>query len=179
LRPPDLAVAHPHPQQEQHVRFGPLRSSGRAGDALEFLGYDLGFLHTDDLPLLQVTYYWRVSDPRIARQARVWVLFTDAAGGYRQREPGSPEFPNIHPLAYGLGPRAGNLPGVLQETYTLSVPPPEWNQRLHVRIAVEAGGQFLPRRAHRSPWAEIGELRYDPARERLPWVTATGPLGRR
>ena len=86
---------------------------------------------------------------------------------------------NIHPLAYGLGPRAGNLPGVLQETYTLSVPPPEWNQRLHVRIAVEAGGQFLPRRAHRSPWAEIGELRYDPARERLPWVTATGPLGRR
>ena len=108
----------------------------------------------------------------------MWVLFTDGAGRYRQTEIGNPEFHNIHPLAYGLGPRAGNLPPVLQETFTLSVPPTEWNKRLHVRIAVEAGGQFLPRRAGRSPWAEIGELSFDPMREGLLRVAAAGPLGR-
>ena len=177
LRPPGLAVARPHPQHEQRIPFGPPRPKGAPGDALEFLGYDLTSLHTDDLPLLQINYYWRVSDPGIARQARVWVLFTDAAGRYQQGETGSPVFHNIHPLAYGLGARVGSLPAVLRETYTLSVPPSEWNKALHLRIAVEAGGQFLPRRADRSPWAEIGELSFDPAKEGLLRVAAAGSLG--
>src|SRR5205809_1121768 len=82
--PPRRAVAAPHPQQAQRVHFGPPRPKGGPRGALEFLRHDLTPLPTDDLPLLRITYYWRVSDPRIARQARVWVLFTDAAGGYRQ-----------------------------------------------------------------------------------------------
>ena len=153
-----MAVTDPQPQRREHVAFGPLRPGGDRGDDLELLGYDMRPLRRDGLPLLQMTYYWRLHDPAAARPATVWVLFTDAEGNYRRKEDGTPEFHNIHPLAYGLGQESVKLPHTLQETFTLSIPPDEWNQPLQIRLAVLLHGRFLPIRSARSPWAEIGDL---------------------
>jgi hypothetical protein len=175
LRPPQLGVAHPHPQHVQRLCFGTASKEG-AGASLEFLGYDLGSVATDDLPLLRITYYWRINNPQTPGQARVWVIFTDQAGGYRQGENGYPEFHNIHPLAYGLGSKHEHVPESIEETYTLSVPPADWNRPLHVRVAVESGGRFLPWSGHTSNWAEIGQLNYEPTTLRLPQLAAARPL---
>jgi Protein of unknown function (DUF2723) len=172
-RPPGLMASDPLPQRPVHIAFGPLRPRG-AGDGdrgglsgnspffphacLELLGYEVHPLRQDRLPLLRITYYWRLNDLAAARRARVWVLFTDAGGSYRCQKDGTPEFHNNHPLAYGLGERSVSLPHVLRETFTLYVPPEDWNQRLHVRLAVALNGRFLPARSHASPWVDIGEL---------------------
>jgi hypothetical protein len=105
-----------------------------------------------------LSYYWRVKNPETVRPAKVWVLFTDAAGSYRRKADGSPEFHNIHPFAYGTGAAMKPLPRTLCETFDLYVPPHEWNQRLYMRLAVAVGTGFLPTGAGRSPWVEMGEL---------------------
>src|SRR5947199_361716 len=81
--------------------------------------------------------------PELARQATVWVLFTAADGSYFKMPDGSPEFHNIHPLAYGLGQQHAALPDILQETYELYVPPRQWRQPLHMRLAVAVAGRLL------------------------------------
>jgi 4-amino-4-deoxy-L-arabinose transferase-like glycosyltransferase len=157
-RPPEITATDPHPERRERIAFGPLRPGGGQGDDLELLGYDIRPLRRDGLPLLQMTYYWRLNNPAAARAATVWVLFTDSAGNYQRQDDGTPEFHNIHPLAYGLGAGAVKLPPMLEETFTLSVPPSEWHQALRIRMAVLLHGRFLPIRSTRSPWAEIGDL---------------------
>src|SRR5262249_44391118 len=96
---------------------------------------------------------------------RVWVLFTDSAGNYQRKEDGSPQFHNIHPLAYGLGSALPRLPGVLRETYRVYTPPGVPAQPWHVRIAVARGEQFLTNRAGETPWVELGELSWPQIRK--------------
>ena len=73
------------------------------------------------IPWLRVSYYWRVNNQALARPAKVWVIFTDPAGNYRRKADGSPEFHNIHPLAYGAGLGTKDLPRLLRETFDIYV----------------------------------------------------------
>jgi 4-amino-4-deoxy-L-arabinose transferase-like glycosyltransferase len=179
-RSPKITAADPHPQRPERIAFGPLRPGGARCDDLELLGYDAQPLRRGGVPLLEMTYYWRLNDPAAARPATVWVLFTDADGNYQRKEDGSPEFHNIHPLAYGLGQNSVKLPRLLRETYTLSIPPAEWNQPLQIRLAVLLHGRFLPTRSTDSPWAEIGNLppaARDKRPRRLASAAASGDRG--
>jgi hypothetical protein len=161
-RAPRLAVAEPHPERPKQVAFGPSRPNGGVENGLEFLGCDVKPHRQDGIPWLHVNYYWRVLDQAMARPAKVWVIFTDADGNYRRKSDGSPEFHNIHPLAYGLGLGKDDLPPVLRESFEIYVPPQEWNKRLHMRIAVALGENFLPTSQGRDPWVELGEMPVPP-----------------
>ena len=110
------------------------------------------------MPWLRVSYFWRVNNQALARPARVWVIFTEAGGQYRLKADRSPEFHNIHPLAYGAGLGTHELPSTLRESFNIYVPPGEWNKRLHMRLAVALGQVFLPTSAGRDPWVDLGEL---------------------
>ena len=158
-RPPPLAVARPHPARERRIRFCAQPPGG--GAALELLGCDIDSRRSGGVPLLQMTYYWRLNKPPV-RPAVVCVLFTDAAGNYQRKPDGSPEFQNIHPLAYGLGQRSAKLLRTLRETFTLYVPPGEWDQPLHVRLAVAQDGKFLSTGTGSTPWVDLGELEEGP-----------------
>ena len=173
-RPPPLAVPRPRPQRGQRIRFCAQRPGG--GAELELLGYDINSWHSGGVPLLQTTYYWRVNEPPV-RPTTVWVLFTDAMGNYQRKEDGSPEFQNIHPLAYGLWQRSAKLPWTLGETFTLYVPPGEWDKPLHMRLAVAQGGKFLSSATDSNPWVDMGELCVAGAGDRLPRIASAGPLG--
>jgi hypothetical protein len=157
-RSPRMAVADPRPQRERRVRFGRPREHGRVGDVVEFLGYDAAPLSKGEQPWLRMSYYWRVRDPARARSARVWVVFTDPEGNYRRKADGSPEFHNIHPLAYGLGSATRRLPATLRESFDVYVPPADWNQPLQMRIAVALDEKFLPTGPDGNPWVEMGDL---------------------
>jgi hypothetical protein len=156
--PPPLGVVSPRPQQPLAARFGPRSADGSIGGGLELLGYDLEPRQQRGIPWVRMSYYWRIKDPAVARQATVWVLFTDAAGQYLKMPDGSPEFHNVHPLAYGLGQQQARLPGTLKETYELYVPPRQWRQPLRIRVAVAVGGQLLMTGPEGSQWVELGEL---------------------
>ena len=104
-------------------------------------------------------YYWQVNNEALARPAKVWVIFTDTSGNYRQKADGSPEFHNIHPLAYGAGlGDQGVAAHLLRETFDMYVPPVEWNKPLHMRLAVRLGEAFLPTGHERDPWVEMGAI---------------------
>jgi hypothetical protein len=156
-RGPRLAVEGPRPQRQMRVKFG-RQKDGRLRDVVEFLGYDVEPLSKGEQPWLRMSYYWQVHDPALARSARVWVVFTDADGNYRQKADGSPEFHNIHPFAYGVGSPTRKLPKTLGERFDVYVPPSQWNQRLQMRIAVALDEKFLPTGSDGSTWAELGEL---------------------
>jgi hypothetical protein len=47
---------------------------------------------------------------------------------------------------------------MLEESYTLYIPPGEWDDSLHVRVAVAVGGHFLTCGPHGAQWAELGRL---------------------
>jgi hypothetical protein len=104
-----------------------------------------------------MTYYWRVDESPV-RPTTVCVLFTDAVGNYQRKPDGSPEFQNIHPLAYGLGQRSVKLPRTLRETFTLYVPTGEWDTPLHMRLAVAQDGKFLSTGTGSTPWVDVGEV---------------------
>jgi Protein of unknown function (DUF2723) len=157
-RGPQLAVAEPRPRRERRVSFALRPPDGRTESALELLGYDVQSLSKGEQPWLRVSYYWRIRKPALARSARVWVVFTDPDGNYRRKADGSPEFHNIHSLAYGVGEGTRQLPKILCETYDIYVPPDEWNQRLRMRLAVALGERFLTTGGSGSPWVEMGEL---------------------
>lgn len=157
-RSPRMAVADPRPQRERRVRFGRPEKDGPIGDVVEFLGYDAAPLSKGEQPWLRMSYYWRVHDPARARSARVWVVFTDPEGNYRRKADGSPEFHNIHPLAYGLGSATRRLPATLRESFDVYVPPADWNQPLQMRIAVALDEKFLPAGPDGNPWVEMGDL---------------------
>ena len=175
-RPPAITAAAPHPQRPERIAFGPLRPGRARRDDLELLGYDVQPLRRGGVPLLQMTYYWRLNDPAAARPATVWVLFTDADGNYQRKEDGTPEFHNIHPLAYGLGQKSVKLPRLLRERFTLSIPPNEWNRPLQIRLAVLLHGRFLPTRSTHSPWAEIGDLPPPAPGKRPRRIASAAPL---
>jgi hypothetical protein len=162
---PRLAVVDPRPQRKQRATFGLRRPDGTVGNDLELLGYDVKPLRKGNVPWLRVSYYWRVNDQATARPAKVWVLFTDVNGDYRKKKDGTPEFHNIHPLAYGAGLGSKDLPRTLRESFDLYVPPQQWNQRLHMRIAVAVGEKFLPSGGAPSHWVEMGEIPPAPAVE--------------
>jgi hypothetical protein len=130
-RAPQLAVTAPRPQRPKRIRFGQRRPDGGVEDDLDFLGCDVKAVRKGGVPWLRVSYYWRVHNQALARPAKVWVVFTDPAGGYRHKADGSPEFQNIHPLGYGAGLGAQPLPSTLRETFNIYVPPNQRNQRLH------------------------------------------------
>ena len=132
--------------------------SGEVSDDLELLGCDVDPAWKEGVPWLRVSYYWRVNNQALARPAKVWVIFTDASGNYRRKADGSPEFHNIHPLAYGTGLGTKDLPRLLRETFEIYVPPAEWNKPLHMRLAVALGETFLPTGHDRNPWVEMGAL---------------------
>jgi len=155
---PPLAVAAPRPQRVKRIRFGLRRPDGEVENDLEFLGDDVAAVRKGGVPWLRVSYFWRVNNQALARPARVWVIFTDAAGHYRRKADRSPEFQNIHPLAYGAGLGTHELPSTLRESFNIYVPPGEWNKRLHMRLAVALGQVFLPTSAGRDPWVDLGEL---------------------
>ena len=156
-RPP-LAVERPSPLVRSAVPFGRRRAAGAPEPGLELLGYDAQPYRRGGLPWLRVSYYWPVHNQALARLARVWVLFTDDAANYRRQADGSPEFENIHPLAYGTGSPAAPLPGTLRETYDLYVPPGERNRSLRLRIAVADGETFLASGAASRTWVELGKV---------------------
>jgi hypothetical protein len=157
-RAPQLAVTAPRPQRPKRIRFGQRRPDGGVEDDLDFLGCDVKAVRKGGVPWLRVSYYWRVHNQALARPAKVWVVFTDPAGGYRHKADGSPEFQNIHPLGYGAGLGAQPLPSTLRETFNIYVPPNQWNQRLHMRLAVALGELFLPTSLGRDPWVDLGEV---------------------
>ena len=97
-------------------------------------------------------------DPRLQSMRGIFV----AAGPHLKRGLVAPEFQNIHPLAYGLGQNSEKLPRTLRETFTLYVPPGEWDQPLHVRLAVAQGGKLLPSGTGSTPWVDLGELEERP-----------------
>jgi hypothetical protein len=141
-----------------HVQFRNRGATGSERSPVDLLGYELTPSPASGVPAFRVSYYWHVNDPTTARSARVWVLFTDADGNYRKKDDGSPEFHNIHPLAYGQLTRSWPTRRMLAETYSLYVPPGEWNDSLHVRVAVAVGGRFLTCGPHGAQWAELGRL---------------------
>ena len=155
---PNLAITHPYPRRRQRACFGLRRPDGSVENDLEFLGCDLQPLRRAGAPWLRASYYWKVSNQAVARRATIWIMFTDAAGQYPRTADGSPEFHNIHPLAYGVGQRQPALPATLRETFDLYVPPREWNQPLHVRLAIALDRQILSAAGYSTPWVEIGEL---------------------
>ena len=88
----------------------------------------------------------------------MWVLFTTADGSYLKMPDGSPEFNNIHPLVYGLGQQRYPLPRIVEETYTLYVPPRQWGAPLRIRMAVAVGGRLLRCGTGHGHWVDLGEL---------------------
>jgi hypothetical protein len=157
-RGPQLAVRDPRPERPTHARFGPRQPDGRVENGVELLGCDVEGRRQENIPWLRVSYYWRVHNQALARPAKVWVLFTDAEGNYQRKADGSPEFHNIHPLAYGMGLGSQPLPPVLKETFDIYIPPQQWNQRLHMRIALALGEKFLPTEKSKDHWVELGEV---------------------
>jgi hypothetical protein len=155
---PPLAVSAPHPQYPRRIRFGPRGPYGRTPNALEFLGFDLHAVRKVAGPWLRVNYYWHVGDQAVARPATVWVMFTDATGFCDRMADGTPEFHNIHPLAYGVGERQPRLPLTLRETYDLFVPPRQRNKPLHMRLAVAIGDKFLSAAGYAPHWIEIAQI---------------------
>jgi hypothetical protein len=155
---PPLAVAQPHPQQPRSVRFGLRQPDGRVGNGMEFLGYDVDPVRTGGVPWLRISYYWRVRNQALARPAKVWVIFARPDGTYQKKADGSPDFQNIHPLGYGAGQGPARLPSTMRETFDIYVPPEQWNQPLHLRMAVAFGELFLAHGPGRDPWVDLGEL---------------------
>jgi 4-amino-4-deoxy-L-arabinose transferase-like glycosyltransferase len=157
-RSPQLAARDPRPERPTRARFGLRQPDGQVESGVELLGYDVQSRRQENIPWLRISYYWRVHNQALARPAKVWVLFTDAEGNYQKKADGSPEFHNIHPLAYGMGLGAKPLPPVLKETFDLYIPPQQWNQRLHMRIALALGEKFLPTSKSKDHWVELGEV---------------------
>jgi hypothetical protein len=157
-RAPELAAAAPRPQRPKRIWFGERRPEGGVTNDLEFLGDDVAAVRKGGAPWLRVSYYWRVQNQALARPARVWVIFTDAAGNYPHKADGSPEFQMIHPLGYGAGLGTQPLPSTLRETFDVYVPPNQWNQHLHMRLAVALGELFLPTSLGGDPWVDLGEV---------------------
>jgi 4-amino-4-deoxy-L-arabinose transferase-like glycosyltransferase len=155
---PPIAVTDPRPQHPRRVSFGLPRASGGTEEAAEFLGYDLKPYRRDGIPWMKLTYYWRVKSQAMARPARVWVVFTDADGQYKRKSDGSPEFHNIHPLAYGLGLGSEPLPSVLKETFDVYVPPQQWNKPLRMQLQVSVGTSTLRPGMSRELWLDLGKV---------------------
>jgi hypothetical protein len=155
---PSLAITAARPHRPMRLRFGVRQPSGNVSDDLEMLGYDVTPARYGGVPWLRMSYYWRVNNQALARPAKVWVIFTDDSGNYRRKADGSPEFHNIHPLAYGAGLGTKDLPHLLRETFDIYVPPAEWDKPLHMRLAVALGETFLPRGPGHDPWVEMGAI---------------------
>jgi hypothetical protein len=155
---PLLAARDPRPERPTRAWFGARQPDGRVENSVELLGCDVQARRRENIPWLRLSYYWRVHDQALARPAKVWVLFTDDKGNYQKKADGSPEFHNIHPLAYGMGLGTKPLPPVLKETFDIYVPPQQWNQRLHLRIALALGEKFLPTSKGKENWVELGEV---------------------
>jgi transmembrane protein TMEM260 (protein O-mannosyltransferase) len=182
-RPPQLAVAAPRPGREKRVRFTAFQRQGPAANKLQLTACDVEPRNAGGVPLLRMTYDWQINDPVVARRATVCVLFTDAMGEYQRNPDGSPAFENTHPLAYGAGQGLPGLPRTLRESFTLYVPPGEWNRRLHVRIAVALDGRLLTTSREGARWADVGEFRVTAPGEKpqrlaiaRPWSTGDDGL---
>jgi hypothetical protein len=155
--PPHLAAAGADATRRAPLGFGFSGPSGGAKADLELLDVTMEPVEKGDVPWVRASYTWRINSPAAARSAVVWVLFTDASGTYQKMPDGSPEFHNVHPLAYGLGRRVPELPRTLKETFDIYVPPRQWNQKLQVRMAVAIDGKLAPAAGGRR-WVGLGEL---------------------